>query len=117
MGIKAQKSAREIHTLARNAANRLRGPASTAAKRLSFCKRLLGDSEGKPSAFRDFHDSLAQLTTDARHYWIGTFYSLLLNPDDRRRKAAYFTPPHLADAIIELLTKEGFDLKTHTVID
>jgi adenine-specific DNA-methyltransferase len=117
MGTGADFSAREILTLARSAASELRGMAPTATRRLSFCKHLLAEVDDKQSPLKQLSDALDKLTVDTRHYWIGTLYSLLLQPADRRRQAVYFTPPHLAEAIVGLLVKEGFDLHAHTVID
>jgi adenine-specific DNA-methyltransferase len=60
---------------------------------------------------------LARLPRDERHYWVGTFYALLLPAAERRSKATYFTPPHLARSIVALACKHGFDIKKHTAID
>jgi adenine-specific DNA-methyltransferase len=117
MGIGATITARELLTLARSTASALRGKAPTATKRLNFCKQLLAGLEQKESPLREFSEALGNLTVDAQHYWIGTFYSLLLLPAERRRQAAYFTPPLLAEAIVDLLVDQGFDLRRHTVID
>ncbi|HEY2445657.1 MAG TPA: N-6 DNA methylase, partial [Rhizomicrobium sp.] len=60
---------------------------------------------------------MSRLPKDERHYWIGTFYALLLPAAERRSKATYFTPPHLARSIVALACKNGFDIKKHTAID
>ena len=65
----------------------------------------IGDDE-----FGGLADSLSTLTIDERHYWVGVFYTLLLSADLRRERAAYFTPPYLATAVLNLAVKYGFDL-------
>jgi adenine-specific DNA-methyltransferase len=60
---------------------------------------------------------LAVLSTDDRHYWVGVFYTLLLSDQQRRDQAAYFTPPYLANAVLDLACEFGFDLATHTALD
>lgn len=117
MGTGAIITARELLTLARCTATKLRGKAPTATKRLGYCKLLLEGIDEDRSPLKELSDALANLSIDARHYWIGTFYSLLLLPADRRRQAAYFTPPQLAEAIVDLLVEHGFDIKKHSVID
>lgn len=109
-------SKRELLILTRKAAASLREHASTATKRLGLCKQLL---KGK-TTHKDLQpllDKIARLTIDERHYWIGTFYSLLLPATARRSQAVYFTPPHLAKSIVSLVCKQGFDLRHHTAID
>jgi len=39
------------------------------------------------------YKTLASFNVDERHYWISTFYTLLINASLRREKAIYFTPP------------------------
>lgn len=117
MGTGVNITARELLTLARSTASKLRGNASTATRRLNLCRQLLEKRDNLTAPLAEYAKALAGLNEDARYYWIGTFYSLLLHPADRRRQAAYFTPPHLADAIVSLLVKEGFDIQKHSVID
>jgi hypothetical protein len=52
----------------------------------------------------------AGLPAEEKHYWIASFYALLM-PEARRRKlAAYFTPPHLATHAIAILARAGIAL-------
>lgn len=60
---------------------------------------------------------LSKLTTNERNYWIGTLYTLMLSHEVRRAQAAYFTPPYLAEAVIDLTVEHGFDLRRHDVLD
>src|SRR2546429_350918 len=46
----------------------------------------------------------AGLPEDEKHYWISSLYALLMPTARRRRLAAYFTPPHLAQYAIGVLT-------------
>lgn len=107
---------RELLIVTRSTAAITRDLAPTATKRLGLCKQLL---TGKTShkALSALHDKISRLTIDERHYWIGTFYSLLLPVADRRSQAVYFTPPHLAKAVITLVGKHGFDFREHTAVD
>jgi hypothetical protein len=41
----------------------------------------------------------------------------LLSDQQRRDQAAYFTPPYLANAVLDLASEFGFGLTTHTVLD
>lgn len=109
-------SPREMLVLARRTAQRVQKDASTPAKRLGFCK-LLVQSNRPDARLEALRQQLSRLPKDERHYWIGTFYALLLPATERRSKATYFTPPHLARSIIALACKNGFDIKKHTAID
>jgi len=60
---------------------------------------------------------LAALSISERHYWIGTLYTLMLDPRQRRKQAAYFTPPYLAESLIDYAIAKGFDLGRHDVLD
>lgn len=88
----------------------------SALQRAGRCLTLLS---GRPTdaALIDFKSLLDPLPTDQRHYWIGTLYTLLLPAKTRRSQATYFTPPYLAEAVIDLAVQAGFDLGTHTVLD
>src|SRR5436853_607900 len=110
MGTGAITSARELLALARKVANSLRDDAPSAAARLSLCRQLLEADAPSEASFSGLYEQLSKLALDHRHYWIGTFYSLLLSPEVRRRQASYFTPPRLADALVELAITQGFDL-------
>ena len=107
---------RELLVLARRTAQRVQKDASTPAKRLSLCKRLLQSDRPDPR-LEMLRQQLSRLPKDERHYWIGTFYALLLPASERRSKATYFTPPHLARSIVAIACKNGFDIKKHTAID
>lgn len=101
---------------ARSAARSLAKSATTAQSRADVCLDLLSDTGSDPrlDAFRKI---LHALPADERHYWIGTLYTLLLPMKVRRSQATYFTPPTVADAVIDLAIGAGFDLETDTVLD
>lgn len=100
---------------ARAAARTLTSQACTPKARVDVCLDLLSDSGG---ARQDvFRRALHALPADERHYWIGTLYTLLLPTKVRRSQATYFTPPTVADAVIDLAIQAGFDLATDTVLD
>jgi adenine-specific DNA-methyltransferase len=99
----------DLLVLARKTATELRDIGSSATRRLNLCVDLLeGSLRHKPLA--DLQDALSTLELNQRHYWIGTFYTLLLPAIARRAQAAYFTPPHIADALLGIVQKEGFDV-------
>jgi adenine-specific DNA-methyltransferase len=60
---------------------------------------------------------LNKLDVDDRHYWISTFYTLLMSPTVRRDKATYFTPPAIVRHLISQAEKADLDLKTARLID
>jgi adenine-specific DNA-methyltransferase len=60
---------------------------------------------------------LNKLDVDDRHYWISTFYTLLISPTVRREKATYFTPPAIVRHLIGQAEEADLDLKTARVID
>lgn len=101
---------------ARKAAAALRSKATSPATRLDLCRKLLG-ATGLPKDLTGFSALLSKCTVDERHYWIGTFYTLLLSVEQRRSQAAYFTPPHLSRNVLVALEAAGFDPNSHSVID
>ena len=107
---------RELLVLARRTAQRVLKDASTPAKRLSLCRRLLQSDRPDPR-LEILRQELSRLPQDDRYYWIGTFYALLLPASERRSKATYFTPPHLARSIVAIACENGFDIRKHTAID
>jgi adenine-specific DNA-methyltransferase len=88
----------------------------TASARAELCLALLGDGP-TPAALANFASLLTRLPIVERHYWIGTLYTLLLPPKTRRKQAAFFTPPYLAEAVLDLAIAAGFELARHTVLD
>lgn len=114
--LNAIAEARELLTFARKVATSLREQATSATKRLNLCRRLLSRT-AIDGPLEPFRIRLSKLTIDERHYWIGTFYTLLLEAEDRHALAAYFTPPHLTNNIITLARNAGFKPGSHTVID
>lgn len=83
---------------------------------VALCGSLLRD-EPLSGKVREFGRTIAKLPIDERHYWIGTFYTLMVPAKVRREQAAYFTPPHLAHAVIDLVKEAGFDLHSHDILD
>ena len=52
-----------------------------------------------------------------KHYWISSLYTLLIPVSRRRRLAAYFTPPHLAQYAIDVLTSAGIEPGKDRILD
>lgn len=101
---------------ARKVARQLRQDKPSRLAMLALCRSLLAPS-APPHPLNTLWLLLSLLDVDERHYWIGTFYTLLLPPNERTAQAAYFTPPHLARGLVELVQRQGFNPKAHTAID
>ena len=106
----------ELLSQARAAAKLLAQKSTTPLRGAEACLKLLSDYpvENRLLCFRE---SLAALPIEERHYWIGTLYSLMLPTKVRRSQAAYFTPPLVADAIVEFAIEAGFNIKKDGVLD
>jgi adenine-specific DNA-methyltransferase len=109
--------ARELLVLARKAALEvIRTNELSPIKRVRICLGLLdGEPDGK--LLSEYASRLSKIGVDQKHYWVGTFYTLLLPPAVRRAQAAYFTPPNLSKALLRLVRNQGFDPLCHTAID
>lgn len=66
---------------------------------------------------RDARAFFSGLPNAERHYWIASLYTLLMPQARRRKLAAYFTPPHLAQYAIEMLVASGIRLGEHRILD
>ena len=101
---------------AREAAKLLVGKSTKPPGRVEACLELLSDHpiDGRLMLFRK---SLMALPIEERHYWIGTLYTLMLPPRVRRARAAYFTPPSVAEAVVELAIEAGFNIEKDGVLD
>jgi adenine-specific DNA-methyltransferase len=90
--------------------------AATPQARADVCLDLLADIGTHPRN-DTFRRILHALPADERHYWIGTLYTLMLPSKVRRSQATYFTPPTVADAVVDLAIEAGFDLAMDDVLD
>ncbi len=61
--------------------------------------------------------SSKNLPSADKHYWIATYYALLMPPKKRLKLAAYFTPPQLAKYAIEKLRELGIHPGTSRILD
>src|SRR6266568_5477202 len=66
---------------------------------------------------REARTFFSGLPDDERHYWIASLYALLMPKARRRKLAAYFTPPHLAQYTIDVLTHAGVELGRDRILD
>lgn len=102
--------------LTRATARTLVAKGDSAQSRAAICLDLLACDGVDPR-----HDALRRalhaLPADERHYWIGTLYTLMLPAKVRRSQATYFTPPIVADAVVDLAIEAGFDLEADDVLD
>jgi len=62
-------------------------------------------------------EALSKFQVDERHYWISTFYTLLMDEKERRKKAIYFTPPAIVGHLIKQAEIEGLDLTKDQIVD
>lgn len=101
---------------ARSVARSLFKDANSTQARLDICVNLLTDA-GNDIRLNNFRQILRALPIDERHYWIGTLYTLLLPTKVRRSQATYFTPPTVAEAVVDLAIEAGFDLAKDSILD
>lgn len=101
---------------ARTAAKHLAALEQTAQARADACLNLLSNI-CVDRRLDDFRRALHALPTNERHYWVGTLYTLMLPVKVRRSQATYFTPPAVADAVVDLAISAGFDLAKDDVLD
>ena len=65
----------------------------------------------------DTREFFSELPDDEKHYWIASLYALLMPKAQRRRLAAYFTPPFLAHHAIDALVETGIKPGQHRILD
>lgn len=80
---------------------------------LSACKAVVNGNHPSP----EIHSFFDGLSSDDKHYWIATYYALLMPQKKRRKLAAYFTPPQLAKYAIDKLRGLGFHPGTSKILD
>ena len=101
---------------ARVTAKELAISATSPLARADACLDLL-DELGADSRIEGLRRALHALPVEERHYWIGTLYTLMLPSKVRRSQATYFTPPAVADAVVDLAIEAGFNLSNDDVLD
>lgn len=101
---------------ARKAAKALAEQITTPSERADVCLSLLERNQ-RDDQVDSFQEHLRALPIEERHYWIGTLYTLMLPAKIRRSQAAYFTPPIVANAVVDLTIEAGFNMEKDTVLD
>lgn len=114
--MEAEGSKTTLLAYARVAARDLGREATSPQARADACLDLLADI-GVDERLEPFRKALHALRVDERHYWIGTIYTLMLPAKVRRSQATYFTPPAVADAVVDFAIEAGFDLSSDDVLD
>lgn len=114
--MEAEGSKTTLLARARLAARDLAREATSPQARADACLDLLADL-GVDERLEPFRKALHALPVDERHYWIGTLYTLMLPAKVRRSQATYFTPPAVADAVVDFAIEAGFDLSSDDVLD
>lgn len=64
-------------------------------------------------AVQDFATWLSEEPFNEAAYWLATAYAILVGAKLRTERALYFTPPRLADRLIDKLVEHGASLTTH----
>jgi adenine-specific DNA-methyltransferase len=105
-----------VALLVRRVAALLKRTKLTPRKRLSICAGLIQNSTSEPRLCK-LAEVISGLPKDYQHYWIGTFYTLLLSKEQRRRQSAYFTRPEIARHLISKLEASGTDFRSAHVLD
>ena len=80
---------------------------------LAACRAVLRGNHPSQK-IRDFFE---RLPAQDKHYWIATYYALLMPQEKRRRLAAYFTPPDLAKYAIDKLIQLGIQPGASRILD
>lgn len=80
---------------------------------LQVCEAALQGRLIEPKARRFF----SGLPDAQRHYWIASLYALLMSKSRRQQLAAYFTPPHLAQYLLERLSECGITPGRDRILD
>jgi adenine-specific DNA-methyltransferase len=91
-------------------AARLKGSQMSA---LQVCDAIIE----KRLADRNARAFFSGLPDDEKHYWIASLYGFLMPKARRRRLAAYFTPPYLAQYAINLVMQAGIYPGQHRILD
>lgn len=94
------------------------------ATRIDLCFHLL-QSLQKPIILSDryeyilgpLRDALIAQPREERHYWVSTFYTLLMDEETKRENATYFTPPPIVRHVIRCAEEAGFDPRKDTALD
>lgn len=92
--------------------------------RIDLCFRLLQALEKKRDLSGRYehilgplHGALIAQPLEERHYWVSTFYTLLMDDETKRENATYFTPPPIVRHVIRCAEEAGFDPRNHTALD
>jgi adenine-specific DNA-methyltransferase len=80
---------------------------------LQLCRAVLENRLIDPET-REFFTALPAVE---RHYWIASLYALRMRKARRRKLAAYFTPPHLAQYAIDVLREAGIEPGKARILD
>lgn len=68
-------------------------------------------------AILTFEKSLKQLSFEDAAYWLSTAYTALSPAEERKRLAMYFTPPPIANRLLNDLADEGALFDRHSFMD
>jgi adenine-specific DNA-methyltransferase len=90
-----------------------RGKTGRKLSAFSACKAVV-DGNHPNQEIRAFFN---RLPSGDKHYWIATYYALLMPQKKRRKLAAYFTPPQLAKYAIDKLYGLGIHPGISKILD
>src|SRR5947208_1659069 len=84
--------------------------------RIDLCFRLLQALQKQRALngrykhiLEPLHEALIAQPREERHYWVSTFYTLLMDDEAKRENATYFTPPPIVRHLIRCAEEAGFD--------
>jgi adenine-specific DNA-methyltransferase len=105
-----------VHGAVRAAARALKtaAPLSTA-QRLALCRQLMSGTIGSPTPWDPAEGQT--LSSAERAYRVSALYISLMSPGRRQKLAAYFTPPHLCEHVLDRLEAHGWEPAQHSILD
>ncbi len=105
------------HASVKRVASYLRKQNNFASRsRLDICRALLSGTEVGPPGL-GLNRLLQELPQIERYYWVSALYMLLMPTKRRQRLAAYFTPPHLCQHVLDRSIEAGIDIVQARVLD
>jgi adenine-specific DNA-methyltransferase len=108
-----QSRRRRVQIFERGVAWLAAAPAGSGPRPLVRAQR----ARSIPDLATELINWIASRPPTEHEYWLATAYSRILTDMQRRRQAAYFTPPRLIDEILERLENTGIKWSNVTVLD
>lgn len=114
---RAEAGLGDAHASVKRVASYLRKQEGFAhERRLDICRALLSGAEVGPPGL-GLNRLLKELPQTERYYWVSALYMLLMPAKRRQKLAAYFTPPHLCQHVLDRAIEAGIDVVQAKVLD